>query len=145
MHNKFSAQHLGAELTGNARAFGFYDEPLIRMRNTAILPGTSKLSDMIESIDQGYYFLRSSNGQADSTSEFMFGVVMGYEVKNGKIGDALRDITISGIACDMLKKVTTVSDDMTWSSGGMCGKKQMIPVGMGGPAIRCRVNVGGRA
>jgi TldD protein len=145
MHNKFSAQHFGAELTGNARAFGFYDEPLIRMRNTAILPGTSKLSDMIASIDNGYYFVRSSNGQADSTSEFMFGVVMGYEVKNGKIGDALRDITISGIAFDMLKTVTMVSDDMTWSSGGMCGKKQMIPVGMGGPAIRCRINVGGRA
>jgi TldD protein len=144
MHNKFSAQHFGVEPTGNARAFGFYDEPLIRMRNTAILPGTSKLSDMIASIDNGYYSVRSSNGQADSTSEFMFGVVMGYEIKNGKIADALRDATISGIAFDMLKTVTMISDDMTWSCGGMCGKKQMIPVGMGGPAIRCRINVGGR-
>jgi TldD protein len=145
MHNKFSAQHFGAELTGNARAFGFYDEPLVRMRNTAILPGVSKLSEMIASIDNGYYFVRSSNGQADSTSEFMFGVVMGYEIKNGKLGDALRDTTISGVAFDMLKTVSMVSDDMVWSSGGMCGKKQMIPVGMGGPAIRCRINVGGRA
>jgi TldD protein len=143
MHNKFSAQQLGVELTGNARAFGVYDEPLIRMRNTAILPGASKLSDMIASIDNGYYFVRSSNGQADSTSEFMFGVIMGYEIKNGKLGDALRDTTISGVAFDMLKTVSMVSDDMTWSSGGMCGKKQMIPVGMGGPAIRCRINVAG--
>jgi TldD protein len=70
---------------------------------------------------------------------------MGYEIKNGKLGDALRDTTISGVAFDMLKTVTMVSDDMTWSSGGMCGKKQMIPVGMGGPAICCRVNVGGRS
>lgn len=145
MHNKDSARHFGVEPTGNARAYGFYDEPLIRMRNTAILPGTSKLSDMLSSIDDGYYFLRSSNGQADSTSEFMFGVVMGFEVKGGKIGDAIRDTTISGVAFDMLKTVTAVSDDMSWSCGGMCGKKQMIPVGMGGPAIRCRLNVGGRA
>ncbi|MDR0314162.1 MAG: TldD/PmbA family protein [Treponema sp.] len=144
MHNKFSAQHFGVEPTGNARAFGFYDEPLIRMRNTAILPGTSKLSDMIASIDNGYYFTRSSNGQADSTSEFMFGVVMGYEIKNGKIGSALRNATISGIAFDMLKTVTMISDDMSWSCAGMCGKKQPMPVGMGGPAIRCRINVGGR-
>ena len=35
------------------------------------------------SIDDGYYLMQSSNGQADSTSEFMFGVVMGYEIKNG--------------------------------------------------------------
>lgn len=144
MHNKDSARHFGVEPTGNARAYGFYDEPLIRMRNTAILPGTSKLSDMLSGIDDGYYFLRSSNGQADSTSEFMFGVVLGFEVKGGKIGDAIRDTTISGVAFDMLKTVTAVSSDMSWSCGGMCGKKQMIPVGMGGPAIRCRLNVGGR-
>lgn len=145
MHNKESAAHFGVAPTGNARAYGFYDEPLIRMRNTAILPGDSKLEDMIAGVDDGYYLLRSSNGQADSTSEFMFGVTMGFEIKGGKLGDALRDSTISGVAFQMLKTVSAVSDDMSWSCGGMCGKKQMIPVGMGGPAIRCRVNMGGRA
>ncbi|MBU0928312.1 MAG: TldD/PmbA family protein [Spirochaetes bacterium] len=145
MHNKESAAHFGVDPTGNARAYGFYDEPLIRMRNTAILPGSSKLADMIASVDDGYYLLRSSNGQADSTSEFMFGVVMGFEIKGGKLGEAIRDATISGVAFDMLKTVTAISDDMSWSCGGMCGKKQSIPVGMGGPAVRCRVNVGGRA
>lgn len=145
MHNKESAAHFGAEPTGNARAYGFYDEPLIRMRNTAILPGTSKLADMIASVDKGYYFLRSSNGQADSTSEFMFGVVMGYEINNGRLGAAVRDCTISGVAFSMLKTISMVSDDMSWTGAGMCGKKQSIPVGMGGPAIKCRINVGGRA
>ena len=145
MHNKSSAQHFKAEPTGNARAYGFYDEPLIRMRNTAILPGTSKLQDMIAGIDHGYYFLRSSNGQADSTGEFMFGVIMGYEISKGKLGDALRDTTISGVAFDMLKTADMVSDDMFWSPNGMCGKKKNIPTGMGGPAIRCRINVGGRS
>lgn len=145
MHNKESAAHFGVEPTGNARAYGFYDEPLIRMRNTAILPGASKLADLIAGVDDGYYLLRSSNGQADSTSEFMFGVTMGFEIKGGKLGDALRDATISGVAFQMLKTVTGISDEVSWATGGMCGKKQSIPVGMGGPAVRCRVNVGGRA
>ena len=145
MHNKQSATHFGVEPTGNARANQFSDEPLVRMRNTAILPGKDKLANMIESIEDGYYFVRSSNGQADSTSEFMFGVVLGYEIKNGKLGQAVRDCTISGVAFDMLKTVTMVSDDMSWSNGGLCGKKQMINVGMGGPAIKCKINVGGRA
>ncbi len=144
MHNKETALHFGHGVTGNARAYGFYDEPLVRMRNTAILPGKSKLEDMIASIDKGYYLIKSSNGQADSTSEFMFGVVMGYEIKDGKLGKAIKDTTISGIAFDMLKTVTMISDDMAWSCGGMCGKKQMIPVGMGGPAIKCKVNIGGK-
>jgi len=33
---------------------------------------------------------------------------------------------------------------MNWTAAGMCGKKQMIPVGMGGPAIKCKVNMGGK-
>ena len=144
MHNKDSANEFKMNLTGNARAYKYSDEPLIRMRNTAISKGKDKLNDMISSIDDGYYLTQSSNGQADSTSEFMFGVVMGYEIKNGKIGQAIKDTTISGIAFDVLKTVSMISDEMVWSSGGMCGKKQLIPVGMGGPAIKCKLNIGGR-
>ena len=99
---------------------------------------------MISSIEDGYYLIRPSNGQADTTSEFMFGVVLGYEIKNGKLGRAILDTTISGLAFDVLKTVTMVSNDMKWLVSGMCGKKQPMPVGMGGPAIKCRVNIGGR-
>lgn len=144
MHSRESAVHFNVKPTGNARAYEFFDEPLIRMRNTAILPGESKLEDMIASIDDGYYLIQPSNGQADTTSEFMFGVTLGYEIKNGKLGRAISDITISGVAFDVLKTVTMVSEDMNWTAGGFCGKKQMITVGMGGPAIKCNINIGGR-
>ena len=144
LHNKESALHFGVNPTGNARAFGFSDEPLIRMRNTAFVPGDSRLEEMIASVDDGYYLVKHGSGQADSTSEFMFGVTLGYEIKGGQLGRAIRDTTISGVAFDMLKTVSMVSDSMKWISSGMCGKKQMIPVGMGGPAIKCQVSIGGR-
>ena len=144
MNNKESAMHFGMKPLGNARAFGFSDEPLIRMRNTAILPGTDKLSDMIASIDKGYYLTRTQNGQADTTGEFMFGITMGYEIKNGKLGRAIRDTTISGVAFETLKTVDMLSDTMTWASSGFCGKKQPMPVGLGGPAVKCKVTIGGR-
>jgi TldD protein len=143
MHNKESSVLFGVAPTGNARAYTFADEPLIRMRNTAILPGNDKLDDMIGSIEDGYYLLRPSNGQADSTSEFMFGVTLGYEIKKGKLGRAITDTTISGVAFDLLKSVTMVSDEMSWTCAGMCGKKTLIPVGMGGPSVKCRVHLGG--
>ena len=144
MNNRESAQHFGMTPQGNARAWLFQDEPLIRMRNTSIHPGKDKLEDMIASIDDGYYLIQSNNGQADTTGEFMFGVTMGYEIKNGKIGKALLDTTISGVAFEMLKTVDMVSDKVVWVSSGMCGKKQPMPVGMGGPALRCKVKIGGR-
>jgi TldD protein len=144
MHSKESARHFGVKPQGNARGFLFSDEPLIRMRNTAVLPGKSKLDDMIAGVDDGYYLVKSGNGQADTTSEFMFSVDMGYEIKNGKIGKALRETTISGVAFEMLKTVDMISDDMYWECAGFCGKKQPMTVGMGGPAIRCDLNIGGR-
>lgn len=145
LHSKRTAATLGAEPAGNARAFSFQDEPLVRMRNTAILPGDDKLADMIGAIERGYYLKRSTNGQADATSEFMFGVSCGYEIRDGRLGRAIRDTTISGVAFDMLKTVTHVGDDFHWSgAGGWCGKKQVISVGMGGPSIKCRVTLGGR-
>jgi len=144
MNSRESAQHFGMTPNGNARAYSFSDEPLIRMRNTAVLPGTDKLSDMIASVDDGYYFTSTNNGQADTTGEFMFGVCMGYEIKNGKLGRAILDTTISGVAFEMLKTVDMVSDQMTWTSSGFCGKKQPMPVGCGGSDIRCKITVGGR-
>ncbi len=145
MHNKESALKYGHMPNGNARAFDFSDEPLIRMRNTCILPGTDKLEDMIASVEDGYYFTDMNNGQADSTGEFMFGVPMGFEIKNGKLGKAVKDTTVSGVAFEVLKTADMVSDTVTWTNSGMCGKKQMIPVGMGGPAIKVQINVGGRS
>ncbi|MDR0448318.1 MAG: TldD/PmbA family protein [Treponema sp.] len=144
MHSKESAQHFGVKPQGNARAFAFSDEPLIRMRNTAILPGKSKLDDMIASIDNGYYLVKTGNGQADSRGEFTFSINMGYEIKNGKLGKSIRETSISGVAFEMLKTVDMVSDDMAWDCGGLCGKKQSMAVSMGGPAIRCDLNIGGR-
>ena len=144
MHSRESAQRFGMEPCGNARAWLFSDEPLIRMRNTAIHPGKDKLEDMIASVDEGYYLISTNNGQADTTGEFMFGITMGYEIKNGKLGRALLDTTISGVAFEMLKTVDMVSDQVEWESSGFCGKKQPMPVGLGGPALRCKVMIGGR-
>lgn len=143
MHNRYSAAQLKQPPSGNARAFKYFDEPLIRMRNTAILPGHDRLETMIASIDDGYYLIKSNNGEADATAEFMFGITLGYEIKNGKLGRAIQDTTISGMAFDVLNTVTMVSDDLHWECSGYCGKKQNIPVACGGPAIKCKVHIGG--
>jgi TldD protein len=144
MNDRESAERYHMVPKGNARAWSFSDEPVIRMRNTCILPGTSTVEEMIASVNDGYYLIDSGNGQADLTGEFMFGVTCGYEIKNGKLGRALLDTTVTGVAFDMLKTVDMVSDEVEWASSGFCGKKQPMPVGMGGPHMRCKIMIGGR-
>lgn len=143
MTSRETAGRLGIRSTGNARGYAFNDEPLVRMRNTAILPGSDKLADMIAGVEDGYYLMKTGNGQADSTTEFMFGITLAYEIKNGQLGSAITDTTVSGNAIKMLQTVDAVSDDMHWECSGYCGKKQPMVVSMGGPALRARIHIGG--
>jgi TldD protein len=144
MSSRETAARLGIEPSGSARAFGPNDEPLVRMRNTAILPGSDRYLDMVASVDDGYLLLKTANGQADSTTEFMFGITLAYEIRNGRVGRAIRDTTLSGSAIKVLQSVDAVSDDMHWSCAGYCGKKQTMVVSMGGPALRARAHLGGQ-
>ena len=144
MHSRETAARMGQVPTGSARAYGPSDEPLIRMRNTVIEPGSAKLADMIGGVDSGYLLLKTANGQADSTTEFMFGITLGYEIIQGRLGRAIRDTTLSGSAIKVLQSVDAVSDDMVWSCNGYCGKKQPMVVSMAGPALRAQAHLGGQ-
>ena len=145
LHNRESAAEFGVAPTGNARAWLFNDEPLIRMRNTFLHPGTSKLANMISEIDDGYLVEGAGSGQADSNGEFMFGTGYVWQIKNGKKTDLLREASLSGIAFDVLQTVDAVSSEFRWDLGtGYCGKGQPAKVDAGGPYIRCKMNVGGR-
>jgi TldD protein len=144
MHSRETAGRFGHAPTGSARAYGPSDEPLIRMRNTVILPGNDKLADMIAGVDDGYLLMKTANGQADSTTEFMFGITLGYEIRGGQLGRAIRDTTLSGSAIKVLQSVDAVSDDMYWTCSGYCGKKQPMVVSMAGPALRASAHLGGQ-
>ena len=119
MSSRETAAQLGIAPTGSARAYAPADEPLVRMRNTVILPGASRLDDMIAGVDDGYFLLRTSNGQADSTTEFMFGITLGYEIRGGKLGRAIRDTTLSGSAIKVLQSVDAVSVRPGMERGGL--------------------------
>ncbi len=145
LHNRQSAAKYGVEPTGNARAFEYSDEPIIRMRNTGIMPGNVTLEEIIESTQNGYLLRGAKGGQADANAEFMFGVQEAYKITNGKIGECYRGVTISGQAFDVLMSVDAVSRDFQWDIGfGHCGKWQPAKVDGGGPYLRCQAIIGGR-
>ena len=144
LHNRESAAKYGVRPTGNARAWEYSDQPLIRMRNTYLEPGDSTLEEMIASTEDGYLLEGPRNGQADATGEFMFGVQEARRIRNGKLGELVRGVTISGIAFDVLSTVDAVSNSFQWDLGsGYCGKGQPAKVDAGGPYIRCQAVLGG--
>jgi len=144
LHNRESAAHFGTEPTGNARAWEYSDRPLIRMRNTYLAPGAISLEEMIATTKDGYLLEGPRNGQADSSGEFMFGVQEARRIRDGKVGELVRGVVISGIAFEVLSTVDAVSDTFRWDLGsGYCGKGQPAKVDAGGPYVRCEALLGG--
>jgi TldD protein len=145
LHNRESAARFGVRPTGNARAWEYQDEPLIRMRNTYIEPGRQSLEELIDGIEDGYLLDGAANGQADANGEFMFGTQQAYRIQRGKRGPLLRGVNLSGRAFEVLSSVDGVGSEFLWDLGsGHCGKGQPMKVDAGGPWIRCQVLLGGR-
>lgn len=145
LHNRETAAKFGVEPTGNARAFEYDNEPLIRMRNTYVEPGATPLERMIGETDDGLLLVGAKNGQADANAEFMFAVAEVYPIKNGRLGPLHRGTTITGDAFEVLASVDAVGDQFAWELGsGYCGKGQPAKVDAGGPHLRCTVTVAGK-
>ena len=144
LHNRESAMTFGTASTGNARAFQYDDEPLIRMRNTFIEPGADNLTDMIKETKHGYVVKGARNGQADANGEFMFGAEEVHLIEKGEVKEIMKGASISGNAFDALRSVNMVGDEFQYDIGtGYCGKYQPAKVDGGGPYIRCTAVIGG--
>jgi TldD protein len=144
LHNRETAAEFGVAPTGNARAFEYSDEPVIRMRNTYVEPGDYHLDEMIREVDYGYLLKGPRSGQADSNGEFMFGAQEAYRIEKGELGNLLRGVTVSGRALDVLQTIDALSRDFAYDIGaGYCGKRQFAKVDGGGPHLRCSALVGG--
>jgi TldD protein len=142
LHSRETAYEMGFEPTGNARAWTFEYDPIIRMRNTYIEAGDHEFEELLEDVDHGYLLIGGRSGQADSTGEFMFGVQEVVEIKNGELDEHYKGVTISGNAFEVLSLVDAVGKDFALRRG-MCGKEQPNYVGMGGPSLRTKIIIGG--
>lgn len=144
MHNRETAGKFNVKPTGNARAENFRHVPIIRMRNTYLKPGNYSFEELIEPIKFGYYLRNFRGGQANLDGTFQVGVQEAYEIVNGKIGEPVRNLSISGNTLETLKKVEAVGKDFKlWP--GRCGKGQIAFVCDGGPSIRVgEIQIGGR-
>ena len=145
MHNRETAQKMGMEPTGNARAEDFRFEPIIRMRNTYLDVGDNHFEELLEGVKFGYYLKSFRGGQANLDVTFQVGIQEAYEIVNGQLGDAVRSASISGNTLETLHRVEAVGKDFElWP--GRCGKGQTAFICDGGPHIRVgEVTIGGGA
>ncbi len=146
MVDRIGSQKTGYEKTGSGRRESYKYAPASRMRNTFIAPGKSKLDELISSIDYGIYAKKMGGGSVQpGTGNFNFAVAEGYMVRNGKIAEPVRGMTLIGNGPAVLHKISMVADNIDYAAG-MCGSVSgSVPTSVGQPAIKIDdIVVGGR-
>ncbi len=144
-----TASALGQTSNGAMRASGWNRIPLIRMTNVSLEPGEWSLEDMIADTEDGIYMETNRSWSIDDKRlNFQFGTEVGREIKNGKLGDLLKNPTYTGITPQFWGSCDAVGSRDHWVVWGTpnCGKgqpEQVAHTGHGASPARFRnVQVG---
>jgi len=145
MHSKITSKKFSVQPTGNGRRESYMVLPIVRMRNTLILPGDDNPEDIIKSVDYGIFVRKMGGGQVDVISgDFQFGINEGYVIENGQITKPIRGASLVGNGLKVLESIDMVGNDLGFGVG-TCGKDgQSAPVSDAQPTIRIpKMVVGG--
>jgi len=124
LHSRRTAAVFDEPMNGHAVAEDYRYAPIVRMGTIFIEPGEHKFEDLIVMLDDGLYILDAKGGQT-SGENFTFGAQYGYEVKNGRISEMVRDVNLSGNLYETLKNIKAIGNDLRLSEIGGCGKGQL--------------------
>ena len=142
MHDRTSATIAGVSPTGNAHAWDYSVEPLIRQTNIGIEAKDYSQEEMIEDIKDGLLLEGTFGGQADVNADFTFGFQSAKWIRHGRLTEELRGANVAGNAIEVFKNIDAVGKEVILRPGA-CGKYQFAVQGRVVPAIRCEIMVGG--
>ncbi len=147
LHSRETAGKLGETATGNARCLNYHFPPIVRMTNTWIERGKTPVEDLFKDIKEGVY-ARNWLGGMTNGEMFTFSAGEAWMIRDGKIAEPVRDVTLSGNVFTTWADIEAIGNDFYWDESGGCGKagQSGLPVGCGGPSLRIgNVVVGGEA
>lgn len=145
LHSRETAGKLNERPTGNARCLNYHYPPLVRMTNTWIERGQTPVEDLLTDIQEGVYAKNWLGGMTNGEM-FTFSAGEAWMIRNGKLAEPVRDVTLSGNVFKTLDNIEAIGNDFHWDESGGCGKggQSGLAVGCGGPSLRIKeVMVGG--
>jgi len=146
LYDRITAQRAGTASTGNGRRQSSEFYPIPRMTNTCFLEGDDDPEEILGETARGFYVKKIGGGQVNPASgDFVFEVLEGWLVENGRLLYPLREASLIGNGLEILQNIDRVGNDFGFDrQGGFCGKGQLVPVGFGQPTIRVKkMTIGG--
>ncbi len=123
----------------NLRACSWNRPPIDRMANLNLEPGNHSWSEIIGGIESGVYMESNRSWSIDDYRlKFQFGCEYAREIKDGQLGQVLRNPNYRGATPNFWRNLVAVGDESTLGTFGTpyCGKgepNQAIRVGHASP------------
>jgi TldD protein len=146
LHDRETARTMGAIPHGNARAWNFSCEPVIRMSNTYLQAGDQTFEELIEPVKSGYLVSAGHmGGESDYNGEFTIGTGYCQKIEQGNLTEEIfTGPVVTGNAFDVLSTIRGIGNSTLFElKAATCGKTQPAFVGVGGPPIRTHITFRG--
>ncbi len=149
LNSRETAAMVGLEPMGAMRAEDWQKIPLVRMTSINLEPGDYELDDLIGGIDDGILLSTTKSWSIDDKRlNFQFATEIGWEIKNGKLGEMIKNPSYMGITPEFWNSCDGICNINFWHVWGVpnCGKgepSQIMRVSHGASPARFRkVKVG---
>ena len=122
LSSRESAAAVGLERSGGcARADGFARQPIVRMTNVSLDPGTAgSLADLVADTDEGLYLETNRSWSIDDRRlQFQFATEVAREIRGGELGRLYRNASYAGIT----PRFWGGLDAVCWRRSGGCGAR----------------------
>ena len=152
LSSRESAAQIKRSSSGAMRADGWNAVPIVRMTNVNLEPGAGTLQDLLGGVKRGILLATNKSWSIDDKRlNFQFGTEIGWEIRNGKLGQVLKNPVYTGITPEFWGSCSGVAGKPEWQLYGVpnCAKGepvQVMHVGHGtAPARFEKVQVGAGA
>jgi TldD protein len=152
LSSRESAAAIGRTSSGAMRADGWNSVPIVRMTNVNLEPGEGTLQDLLRDTKRGILMATNKSWSIDDLRlNFQFGTEIAWEIKNGKVGQVLKNPVYTGITPEFWGSCSGIAGPEEWKLHGVpnCAKGepvQIMHVGHGtSPARFEKVEVGRHA
>jgi len=116
LHNSYTARRMGAVSTGSAVRGGFKSTPSAGARALSLAPGTKSPDELFAAVGNGILVQSVAglhSGVNPVSGDFSTGAE-GLRIRDGVLGEPVREFTIASTLQRMLLDVVAVGNDVEW-------------------------------
>jgi TldD protein len=131
LNSRETSKKLGLEPMGAMRAESWNRAPIIRMTSINLEPGDKAFEELVSGVNDGVLMATNKSWSIDQKRlNFQFGTEIGWEIRNGKLQDMVKNPTYSGITYEFWRNCDGIGNNDYYHIWGLpnCGKGEPMQV-----------------